>query len=63
MKNYEIIITEVKSKKIIDTFTELSNTKKYLTKKYNAKIMFEKPKQKVTIKRLLRTPGIQLSLI
>ena len=63
MKNYKITVIEQKTKKVVDCFTELSNSLKYLKAKYTARYRFETPKLSVNIERLIRKPGIQTDLL
>lgn len=62
MKNYNITITSKKTGTVIQSFTELSNTKKFLQKKYDLKHMLDKDKPKIIIERLIRNPGIQVNI-
>ena len=63
MKNYKITVKDKKTKQIKFEFTELSNTLKYVNKKYKARFMFENPPVIVTVKRLIRPLGVQLNLL
>lgn len=62
MKNYNIKVIDNKTKKVIITFNEISNTKKYLQKKYDAKYKFSYPETKIIVERLIREPGKQIDL-
>jgi hypothetical protein len=58
MKNYKITVKDKKTKKIVEEFTELSKTLKFLKAKYYAKYRFSE--NTFSVKRLIRQPGVQL---
>lgn len=62
MKNYRIKIICKKSNTLINDFNELSNTKKFLQRKYELKHLFDKNKPKITVERLIRNPGKQMNI-
>ena len=62
MKNYRIKVVCKITNDLIEDKTELSNTKKFLQKKYESKYRFSYPGSKITIERLIREPGIQVDM-
>jgi hypothetical protein len=61
MKKYKITVINPNDKKVIEDVEELSNTKKYLVAKYQAKYRFLDARVKVV--RLQKKAGIQTNLI
>ena len=60
MKNYRIKVVCKITNDLIEDKTELSNTKKFLQKKYESKYRFSG--SKITIERLIREPRVQVDL-
>jgi hypothetical protein len=62
MKNFRIKIIDKKSNDLINDFTEISATKKFLETKYNSKYRFSYPDYKITIERIVKKHGIQMNI-
>ena len=58
MKKYSVKCIDQKTKEVLDEFQELSNTKKYLLKKYENKCRFIYVGSKIIVERLIRKPGV-----
>jgi len=62
MKNYKVLIVNIKSGEILLDQNEFSKTKKYLIKKYKLLYYFEK-NIRIKITRLIKKPGTQMSIL
>lgn len=63
MKNFKILVTDRKTKEVLEDHTALSNSQKFLEEKYRNKYRFRKNIVSVKVERLIRNPGIQTNLI
>lgn len=63
MKNFKILVTDRKTKEVLEDHTALSNSQKFLEEKYRNKYRFHKNMVSVKVERLIRNPGVQTDLI
>ncbi len=63
MKKYTIKVTEKESGVTLLETEELSNTKKFLEKKYFAKFRFYEKPTNINIYRVFKKPGKQIDLL
>lgn len=63
MKNFKVLVTDRKTREVLEDHTEIAKSEKVLREKYHIRYRFHKNIVSIKIERLIREPGVQVDLL